>query len=453
MNIKQPLSWQGEINRRDYFIWGFILFAVKYNLDRLTALAFGKSWYITDYYVHADGAFAAGSMPEEISTLYLTLLILSLPFIWFGTVLCVKRLKNAQLSPWLAVFFFIPFINFVLFLILAAIPAREHKPSARNEFIDKLIPTSKYGSALFAVGIVLVIALALTGLFIRYLLDYGWSLFVGIPFFLGFGSVLLYGHHRYLEYKESVGVAMLSVAFFGVLIFVLAFEGIVCIAMGAPIFFFVAWIGATLAHRIHGPRNAVAIHVFIIPVIFIPLAAMIEHRENRVPETLNVCTTIVIDAPRQAVWNELVAFSTIAAPKEWLFQTGIAYPIHAQIEGRGIGAIRKCNFTTGCFIEPITTWDEPARLAFGVIDQPPPMIEWSIYNNLEIPHLDGYFKSEKGQFRLEELPNGQTLLEGTTWYHHDIWPSSYWRLWSDYILHTIHWRVLTHIKQEAEKKP
>ena len=78
------------------------------------------------------------------------------------------------------------------------------------------------------------------------------------------------------------------------------------------------------------------------------------------------------------------------------------------------------------------------------------MIEWSIYEDLEIVHLDGYFKSVKGQFKLEELANGQTKLQGTTWYRHDIWPSFYWKLWSDYILHKIHFRVLKHIKKEAE---
>lgn len=145
------------------------------------------------------------------------------------------------------------------------------------------------------------------------------------------------------------------------------------------------------------------------------------------------------------------AFSQIEEPTELLFKTGIAYPIHAEIDGKGAGAIRKCNFTTGSFIEPITIWNEPNLLEFGVLDQPPPMIEWSIYQHLKIAHMDGYFRSERGQFKLEELPNSQTLLVGTTWYHHDIWPSLYWKQWSDYILHRIHVRVLTHIKRKAER--
>ena len=303
----------------------------------------------------------------------------------------------------------------------------------------------------FSVGIVLLISLALTGLLINYLQDYGWSLFVGIPFFLGFGSVLIYGHNKQLQYKEALGVALFSILFFNLIIFVLAFEGIICIVMGFPILLLIAGIGASIGYAIHDGKKFVTTNTFLVPALVIPIFGFIEHTDDRIPPTVHVRTDIVINATRQEVWNQLVAFSKIDEPTEILFKTGIAYPTHAEIDGNGVGAIRKCNFTTGAFIEPITIWDEPNLLQFGVQDQPPPMIEWSIYQDLEIAHLDGYFRSTKGQFKLEQLPNGQTVLQGTTWYQHEIWPAIYWKLWSDFILHKIHLRVLTHIKKMAEE--
>jgi hypothetical protein len=54
---------------------------------------------------------------------------------------------------------------------------------------------------------------------------------------------------------------------------------------------------------------------------------------------------------------------------------------------------------------------------------------------------------------LTPLPNGGTRLEGTTWYHHGLWPAAYWQLGSDAIIHRIHLRVLRHIRDEVEKKP
>jgi hypothetical protein len=48
------------------------------------------------------------------------------------------------------------------------------------------------------------------------------------------------------------------------------------------------------------------------------------------------------------------------------------------------------------------------------------------------------------------LANGHTLLEGTTWYQHGLWPGEYWRWWSQAVIHRIHLRVLNHIKQLTE---
>lgn len=78
------------------------------------------------------------------------------------------------------------------------------------------------------------------------------------------------------------------------------------------------------------------------------------------------------------------------------------------------------------------------------------MQEWSPYGAIEPAHLNAFFRSKQGEFRLIALPENRTRLEGTTWYEQDIAPQHYWRLWSDFLVHTIHRRVLEHIKNEAE---
>lgn len=452
MNLKLRLrdiaTWHGEIERGEFLAWGLILFAIKYNLDRVTAWYFGRDWFIVDYVIQADQSSVSGI--EAIDrNFFLALLVLSLPFIWFGTVLCVKRLRSAGLPEWLVVVFFVPFLNLIVFIVLSVIPNRQVPSSGQSSAIGRIIPKSRLGSAMFGIALVSLVALAMMWLLINRMNEYGWSLFVGVPFFLGFGVVLIYGFHQTLTYRQAIGVSFLATVLFGMLVFILALEGIICIAMALPIFFVIAIIGASVGYAIHSNRRHVAMHIFAIPVIFIPVAGFVEG-SGRLPQTTSVVTSVIINAPRQIVWEKLVAFSDIDAPPELLFQTGIAYPVNAQITGEGVGAIRKCNFTTGSFIEPITIWDEPAVLEFGVLDQPPPMVELSIYSELSLPHLDGYFQSEKGRFDLKETADGQTLLIGTTWYHYDIWPAIYWKQWSDFILHRIHQRVLLHIKKEAE---
>ncbi len=113
--------------------------------------------------------------------------------------------------------------------------------------------------------------------------------------------------------------------------------------------------------------------------------------------------------------------------------------------------MRHCIFSTGAFVEPIEVWDEPRLLKFGVTASPAPLNELTPYGHIEPRHLHGYFVSEEGQFLLTSLPRGGTRLEGTTRYRNAMWPAAYWHIWSDYIIHRIHLRVLNHIKEAAEQ--
>jgi len=151
------------------------------------------------------------------------------------------------------------------------------------------------------------------------------------------------------------------------------------------------------------------------------------------------------------VWRHVVSFGDLEEPPRWFFRLGIAYPRRATITGTGVGAVRRCEFSTGAFVEPITAWDAPSRLAFDVASQPPPMTEWSPYANLAPPHLSKSFRSRRGEFRLIGLPGGRTRLEGRTWYALDMQPLAYWTLWSDGIVHAIHARVLAHVRSLAEE--
>jgi hypothetical protein len=168
------------------------------------------------------------------------------------------------------------------------------------------------------------------------------------------------------------------------------------------------------------------------------------------PAVFEVKTAIEIAASPEQVWTQVIAFPALPEPHEWYFRAGLAYPQRARIEGMGIGAVRYCEFSTGPFVEPIEVWDEPRLLRFRVTDNPPPLREWSPFGELNPKHLHGYLVSKRGQFRLTRLANNHTLLEGTTWYQHGLWPAQYWRWWSDAIIHRIHLRVLNHIRALAE---
>jgi hypothetical protein len=79
------------------------------------------------------------------------------------------------------------------------------------------------------------------------------------------------------------------------------------------------------------------------------------------------------------------------------------------------------------------------------------LTELSPYEEIHPPHLDGFLRSHQGEFRLIELPGGRTRLEGHTWYSVDMYPQIYWKIWTDSIIHSIHYRVLDHIRDVVEK--
>jgi hypothetical protein len=317
-------------------------------------------------------------------------------------------------------------------------------------FINNILPSAdqprKWTAILISVGI----STLLTVWGIYEIGQYGIALFILTPLFMGLSSTVLYGYDRPLTQRKATGIGFLTLGIFTAGLLVFAIEGVICITMAAPFGLVLTWLGSMLGYLIvtGGAPNGQAASVILL--LIIPLTAFIE-KTNSEQALIEVTTSVDINADIQTVWKNVIEFPELSEPTEALFKVGIAYPISADIDGQGVGAIRNCNFSTGSFVEPITVWNEPNLLAFDVVENPEPMKELSFWD-IDAPHLHDYFVSKRGQFNLIQLPNGQVRLEGTTWYKHDIRPEFYWRLWSNYIIHSIHDRVLNHIKEHSEKK-
>lgn len=318
-----------------------------------------------------------------------------------------------------------------------------------RKLIKNILPTDDRKRKWTAVVLTVVISGLLTLWGIYGIGQYGIALFILTPLFIGAGSTILYGLKKEITKREAWLISLLTLGIFTAGLLVFAIEGIICIAMAAPFGLLLTWVGSLIGYTIINkvPNNAPTAMLILMSVI--PAMAFIE--KNNEPTLTSVVTYIEINAAPQTVWKNIVEFPQLDEPDEFIFKTGIAYPINAKIVGTGVGAVRHCNFTTGSFVEPITVWDEPRLLKFDVVEQPAPMKELSFWD-IDAPHLHDYFISKQGQFKLTALPNGKTLLEGTTWYCHNIKPAIYWQFWSNHIIHKIHQRVLTHIKKNAENE-
>jgi len=295
-------------------------------------------------------------------------------------------------------------------------------------------------------------AWACTYLAVHVFTDYSFGLFMWLPFVIGCVTTLIYGYKNPVATRIGLrNTSYLTLLVFSAGLLFFAWEGVVCLVMAAPIGILFTWIGyrtgyLILKTKVNNNSNLIVVLLFTS----VPVLMAFEHSEKEEEQLLSVTTSVEINANSETVWENVVAFPQLKEPTEFIFKTGIAYPINATIEGKGVGAIRHCNFSTGSFVEPVTAWDKPKLLKFSVADQPETMKELSFYD-IHPNHLHGYWVSKQGQFKLIQLPNGHTLLEGTTWYMNKIKPGFYWEIWSDYIVHKIHKRVLEHIRQQAEE--
>jgi uncharacterized membrane protein YhaH (DUF805 family) len=451
-------GWQGRVGRAAYFSVGMSAFLLKFLIDWLVATRlFGRSWSLLSYWRPFGVIAGMRGLGIEDRLFAGTMLLLAVPFLWLGLAMSVKRLRDAGGPTWLAALFFVPLANLLFFLVLclgsgeSAPKEEEGAPWPGPRFLDRWIPDGKVASALLSIVASAAIGLASTLLGTRIAASYGWGLFVGLPFCMGLFAVLTYSYHAPRSYGESLAVAVFPVLILAGVLLLVAVEGVICILMAGPLALGLAVLGGSLGHVIQaahwGRRNAPAI--LSMAVLLTPGLYGIERLTRPEPGVFEVKSVLEIDAPPEKVWKKVVAFTEIPAPQELLFRAGIAYPMRAEMTGRGAGAVRRCVFSTGSFIEPITVWDEPRLLAFSVTANPAPLDELTPYGHIDARHLHGYFESHRGQFLLVELPGGRTRIEGTTWYSHSMWPQGYWHWWSDYIIHRIHMRVLEHIKAET----
>jgi len=246
--VLDVFSLVGRIGRARYLASGFILFAIKHNFDRILAASFGYAWSPLSYWVFVtpDGIGAINSL----AGFYCALILLAIPFMWMGTALTMRRLRDAGLPLWLVMLFFIPFLNLIFFIILAAIPSCQpvaERPRLSSR-IGRLIPHGEFGSAAFGVVLTAILAMIESLFSTNGLRTYGWGLFVGIPFFLGLNSTMAYAFHRPRSLGKCLLVAMLSTALVGAALFAYAVERIIYLAMALPLALVIALFGGFIGY-------------------------------------------------------------------------------------------------------------------------------------------------------------------------------------------------------------
>jgi len=415
------------------------LMAVKYAVDAMLIwMLAGQLWTPWDY-LTTGANFAHSKLAGAPGALLPLLGLWTLPFLWIGLTLTLRRALDAGRSVWMALLFFVPAANYVLMAVLCLLPSRP----ARGAAVSPPRRDGKLPSALLSIAAGVGIDVGMFVLSVYGLRDYGLALFVGTPFVAGIAGGYIYNRRYAATDRETMELALLTTCIMVGVLFTVGFEGAICLAMALPLGMAISVFGALVGRAIalHDERSpwrslfALALLPPAMPLV-VPSAPVPLHE---------VRSAIEIDAPPEIVWAHVLSFPALPEPPALVRRMGVAYPRRARIEGTGTDAVRYCEFSTGAFVEPIRIWEPARRLSFDVVQSPPPLREWSPYAGLIPPHLDGYFQARRGEFRLVRLPGNRTRLEGSTWYALRIAPVAYWGVFADLIVRRIHRRVLEHI--------
>jgi uncharacterized membrane protein YhaH (DUF805 family) len=462
--LKLLFGLSARVTRKAYVTWGLSLAAVKFAVDTLVVYGLtGKTWSPLGYLLPSLTLRedAVGRGPQSLLIL---LPVVAVPFLWVGLSMSVRRAADAGVPAWRGMLFAVPVVNYVTILLLCLLPSNPastwepigvgpyREAGAAPPASARPAPVVPPGAraALLALLASAGLGVSVIGLSVYGLGMYGLTLFFITPFAMGAASAAIYNHDQPKSLPATLGVAAGGVLLAGCVTLLFAIEGIVCLFMAAPIAVVLAMLGAAAARAVtvQESRQGSALSGAKM-LLFLPGIALGEKAVAQ-PAVRDVQTAIEIDAPPEKVWPNVVGFADLDEPPAWFFKLGIAYPKRARIEGSGVGAVRRCEFSTGAFVEPVTVWSPPERLAFDVTSQPPSMTEWSPYGAIHAPHLEGYMVSKGGEFRLIRLSDGRTRLEGTTHYTLSIYPEVYWVAYAEALLHAIHGRVLEHIKHLSE---
>lgn len=229
------------------------------------------------------------------------------------------------------------------------------------------------------------------------------------------------------------------------LMLLFAFEGAICLLMAFPIGFGSACLGAHIVNLLSpGGGRALASVIILLPL------AMLDARNSPAETRRAENTSLVIDAPPDKVWPFLFNLPSVPAPKDLLMRNGIAHPLATISTGQRAGDSRTCLLSTGPMPERITEIVPDRLLRFRVLGTPACMKELNPFGEVKARHLVGYYTCEQGEFRLDPLPGGKTLLEGSSTYSFRIYPAAYWSLWTDHIVEQVHQEVMQEVKRRAE---
>ena len=274
-----------------------------------------------------------------------------------------------------------------------------------------------------------------------------------VPFALGFLTIWIAGHEPrwgvwlwitlpWIPAFAAMGAALL-----------LAWEGIICILLWAPLVAIMSSLGGVTAglwRRRQGRRAppAVLAGALLLPLVLAPVESRFAGSES----VRTVPTSIDIAADAETVWNEIVEVPPIARSEQGtrlVHLIGFPHPVEARTLGRGVGSVRHATFEGGVlFVETVTHYDPGHRLAFSIKADPDSIPQQTLDEHVTVG--GPYFDVLEGDYRIEPLAPHRVRLHLASRHRLSTHFNLYAGAWTDFILRDVQENILDVVRKRAE---
>ncbi|HEX5833612.1 MAG TPA: hypothetical protein VFY34_07155, partial [Pyrinomonadaceae bacterium] len=215
----------------------------------------------------------------------------------------------------------------------------------------------------------------------------------------------------------------------------------VCILMSTPLIAFSLGMGAMIGVLVRqfllslGARHLVLLLVVGVLPFFLIAANKIEEPSRRIPRMETITNTLVTDAPRELVWNQLKTFDRIQGTKGLLMRIGLPVPVSCTMSGEGVGAIRTCYFEQGHIAERVTEWNPPSSMKLEITEFDVPGRPWLSF--------------EGASYELTTVDDRTVVTRKTTIVSR-LSPAWYWRPLEKIGVETEHEYLFEEVKRKIE---
>src|SRR5256712_10644204 len=314
--IRLWFGFDAPVDRRTYVLNGAGLMACKYLMDAAVVGAFTGRLFTPLDYLNPVWTMREQALRGVPAWAVLTLALWTLPFLWVGVGMSMRRALDAGRSAWLALLFFVPVVNYALMAVLSLLPSRPRVPGPRREPIIPVLD-DRLKSGLLGVAAALAVAIP-TVLFSVYVKkSYSAGLFLGTPFTVGSVSAHVFNYRHPRTAGQTHEVVVISLVLAAGVLLLFAAEGAFCLALAFPLAIPVGIVGG-----VFGP--AIALRSVEPPGrtgMAAPGAPLLVLVEPPVPPAVHeVVTAVEVAAPSDVAWRRGDSFPALPPPTGWVFR-------------------------------------------------------------------------------------------------------------------------------------